>query len=47
MSQNWWVSMLAALPFVWATAGFVALSAPPATDHPASIVVAQYFASHQ
>jgi hypothetical protein len=45
-NQNWWVSLLAALPFVWATAGFAALSAPAPTDHPSSIVVAQFVATH-
>ncbi|MBM3267043.1 MAG: hypothetical protein FJZ01_05270 [Candidatus Sericytochromatia bacterium] len=40
--KNWWVGMLAAMPFVWAAAGFAALDQAPPADRSATLVVAQF-----
>lgn len=38
------VGMLAGMPFVWASAGYIALATPDAADRPASQVVAEFMA---
>ncbi len=42
---EWVVGMLAGLPFVWASAGYIALVSPDAVDRPADTVVAEYMAN--
>lgn len=41
---NWVVGMLAGMPFVWASAGYIALVTPDAVDRPANSVVAEFLA---
>ncbi len=43
----WWVGLLAAMPFVWASAGFAALTGPSPADNSATLVVAQFMAQNE
>ena len=41
---NWVVGLMAGMPFVWASAGYLALVSPQAADRPSNIVVAEFLA---